>query len=211
MNVELLTCRRLSAALLYPPIPLPRSDLALLFSVFSERFEVSSLTYLPDGARFAQGETEIVIQQGRARIDLAFFTHFQGVRDRAADALRLIADRLNLSEFLATGAKIIALQPAETPADLLLERNLLGATPDRLAALGPGRQGIGFRFNFERDALYDLRIEPYFADKSQIYIELDVNSNRPFSSSETSVILMNRAYDYLLGEVREFLGSLTNP
>jgi hypothetical protein len=58
--------------------------------------------------------------------------------------------------------------------------------------------------------VYDLRIEPYFMDLSQLYIELDVNSHQPFATVEEIGPQMGRAYDYLLSDVREFLGSLRN-
>lgn len=211
MNVEQFTCRRLTAALLYPPISLSRQDLALLFAAFSERFEVSSFQYLPDGARFSQGDTEIFVQGGRAQVSLGFTSHFPGLRDRVTDAFRLVAERYSIREFLAFGVKLVAFQPVEGSAAALLEGSLLAIEPERLTLLGPGRAGTGFRFNFQRDALYDLRIEPYFMDLSQIYIELDVNFQPPIASLEEVGRHMGRAYDYLLGDVREFLSGLERP
>jgi hypothetical protein len=210
MNPDLLTCRRLTAALLYNPISFSRNDLAMLFSSFSERFDVSALVYLPDGARFSQGDTEVLVQQGRTQVTLAFHSHFPGLKEKAVEAMRLVADRFNIREFTAFGVKLIAFLPTEGSAAELLEKNLLGGSPAWLAVLGPGRTGTGFRFNFQREAVYDLRIEPYFMDLSQIYIELDINSHQPFTALDDIAPQMGRAYDYLLGDVREFLGGLRN-
>ena len=208
MNLELLTCRRLTAALLHAPVSFSRNDLALLFSTFSEKFEVSSFQYLSEGARFTQGDTEILVQPGRVQMTLGFSTHFPGLRDRVLEAFRLVAERFQLREFTAFGIKLIAFQPTEGSAAAVLERNLLGLRAQQLALLGPGRVGTGFRFNFQREAVYDLRIEPYLMDLRQIYIELDVNFHQPFSSLEEIGQHMGRTYDYLLGDVREFLASL---
>jgi hypothetical protein len=208
MNLDLLTCRRLTAALLYNPISFSRSDLALLFSSFSEKFDVSALVYLPDGARFSQGDTEALVQQGRTQVTLAFHSHFPGLREKVVEAFRVVAERFNIRAFTAFGVKLIAFQPVEGSAADLLERNLLGGSLERLATLGPGRKGVGVRLNFQREAVYDLRIEPYFMDLSQIYIELDVNYHQTFAAVEEIGPQMGRAYDYLLGDVREFLGTL---
>ncbi len=210
MNLELLTCRRLTAALLYSPISFTRPDLALLFSTFSERFELSSFLYLPDGAKFSQGETEILVQQGRVQATFGFTSHFPGLRDRVLDAFRLVTERFTPQEMTAFGIKLIAFQPTEGSAAELLEKALLGDVSERLDRLGPGRKGTGFRFNFHRDAVYDLRIEPYFLDLHQIYIELDVNYHQPVTALEEIAPLMGRSYDYLLTDVREFLAGLEN-
>ena len=208
MNLELLTCQRLTAALLYPPISPSRNDLALFFSALSQRFDVSSLTYLPDGARLSQGDTEILVQQSRTQVTMSFSTHFQGLRDQVIEVFRLVVEQFNIRSFSAFGVKLIAFQPTEESSADILERNLLAASPERLAQLGPGRTGTGFRFNFRREAIYDLRIEPYFLDLNQLYIELDINLPQAFSSLDEMTPCLGRAYDYLLGDVREFLASL---
>jgi len=208
MNLELLTCRRLTAALLHPPIAYARNDLALLFSALSDRLDISAFTLLPDGARFSQGETEVLVQGGRVQVTMAFSTHFPGLKDRVIEAFRLVVERFGIAQFTALGIKLIAFQPTEGSAAALLEKHLLGGAPESLALLGPGRTGTGFRFNFQRGAVYDLRIEPYFMDLSQVYIELDVNTHQPFGSLDEVGSQMGRAYDYLLGDVREFLSSL---
>jgi hypothetical protein len=141
MNLDLLTCRRLTTALLYNPISFSRNDLALLFSSFSEKFDVSALVYLPDGARFSQGDTEVLVQHGRTQITLAFHSHFPGLKEKVIEAFRLVAERFNIREFSAFGVKLIAFQPVEGSAADLLERNLLHESLEHLAILGPGRTG----------------------------------------------------------------------
>jgi hypothetical protein len=58
------------------------------------------------------------------------------------------------------------------------------------------------------DGAYDLRIEPFFTDLSQLYVELDVQYPEPFSGLIPVEERMNRAYRFLNEDVRELLRQL---
>jgi len=209
MNVDLLTVRRFTAGVIYPPITLTRNDLTFLFDWISQRFDYNTLSLLPDGARIAQGENEIYIQNARTQVNEAVATHFHMVKERATRIFETVMEQLRVTQFQVFGVKLIAFQPANGSAAALLEDRLLAATPAQLAILGAGRRGTGFRLNFLKDnANYDLRIEPYFADLSQIFVELDVNYQVPMASLQEMGPRMDRVYEYLFGEVRQFLASL---
>ena len=51
MNLELLTCRRLTAGLIYPPLSVQPADLNRLYVIITERYPYQSLQHLPDGIR----------------------------------------------------------------------------------------------------------------------------------------------------------------
>ncbi|MGQ9697699.1 MAG: hypothetical protein ACUVRO_06860, partial [Armatimonadota bacterium] len=148
-------------------------------------------------------------QNTRTQVHEAVATHFQMAKERAQQIFETVMGQLHVTQFQVFGVKLIAFQPTNGSAAALLEDRLLAATPEQLAILGGGRRGTGFRFNFLKDnANYDLRIEPYFADLSHIFVELDVNYHVPMLSLQEMGPRMDRVYEYLLGEVRQFLASL---
>jgi hypothetical protein len=57
--------------------------------------------------------------------------------------------------------------------------------------------------------VHDLRIEPFFNDTSQLYIELDVQHPNPLDSLDLVEQRMDAVYEYLFGNVKDFLGSFT--
>lgn len=211
MNLDLLTIRRFTAGVIYPQVTLTRNDLTFLFDHISQKFDYNTLSLLPDGARIAQGENEIYIQTSRTQINEAIATHFQDTKERATQIFQVVMDQLRVTQYQVFGVKLIAFQPADGSAAWLLEQKLLAVPQEKLAILGSGRRGTGFRFNFYRDfANYDLRIEPYFADLSQIFLELDVNYQTPLGSLEEIGPRIDRVYNYLFGEVRQFLAALVS-
>lgn len=209
MNLDLLTIKRFTAGLVYPPVAYARNDLTYLFEILSDKYDYSTLSLMPDGARISHGDNEVVIQPVRTQINETISAHFQHTKDRAVQMLELVARQFNIHTYQVFGVKLIAFQPANGSAAEFLESRLLSASPSQLAILGQGRRGTGFRFNLFRDnANYDLRLEPFFNDLSQLYIELDVNYQPPMASLAEMGPRIDKVYSYLLDEVREFLASL---
>lgn len=210
MNLDLMTCRRFTGGIVFPPIALQRNDLTRLYSEITERYDYSSFAFLPDGARMAHLEDELIIQPSRVQITETVPVHFNITKEKALDLYRRIAERLGIRQYLAFGTKLIAFQPADGPfsSATFIEKNVLKIDPAQLDLLGDGRRGTGMRANFHKDqAIYELRIEPFFMDLSQIYIELDAQFPQPFTDLSGLEPLMDKAYGYLFKEVREFLGA----
>jgi len=209
MNLELLTCRRVTSGILYPPSSLQKGDLTRLYAEINERYEYGTFHFLPDGARMAQLEDELLIQQTRIQVNEAVQVHFEMAKEKTLDLFQIITTRLGLRQFLAFGTKIIATLPADgaMAATTFIERSMLKITEEQFGYLGPGRRGTGIRMNFQKEgSIYDLRIEPFFADLSQIYIELDAQFPQPFNDLSGIEGKMDKVYGYLFGEVRDFLG-----
>ena len=96
-------------------------------------------------------------------------------------------------------------QPPDATA--FMEKRILAGLHDKLDLLGEGRQGTGLRIILHRDGIHEVRIEPFYNDLSQLYVEVDVQHPSPFANLSDVEGKMTAAYDYLFGEVARFIES----
>lgn len=206
MNPELLTCRRLTAGIVYPPLALQPVTVNRLFAVISERYPYQSLSHLPDGARMANPQSDCFVQQTRVQVNEEI-VHFQTAKEKILDIFNIVQEQLQVPQFITFGVKLTAFAALDEPgaAVELVEEKMLGGLDSKLDTLGEGRQGTGLRVVLHRDGIHELRIEPFFNDTSQLYVELDVQHPNPFMSLEGLEEKFDAAYNYLFGEVRTFL------
>lgn len=208
MNPELLTLQRLTAGMLYPPRVVQPVEINRIYAAITERYPYQSLQHLPDGARMANPDGDCFIQQTRVQINETV-RHFQSAKEKCLDLFEIVHSHLNIPQFMTFGVKLTASLPMnEAPrAAQFVENNMLPGLTENLGILGGGRQGVGIRMVFHRDAVYELKIEPFFSDLSQLYVELDVQHPTPFNDISIIECKMDSAYRYLFGEVRDFLNS----
>lgn len=208
MNPELLTLQRLTAGLIFPPRGLQPVDVNRIYASITERYPYQSLQHLPDGARMANPENDCFIQQTRVQINESVM-HFQSAKEKCMDLLDTIQRHLQIPQFMTFGVKLTAFLPMnEAPlAAQFIENKMLPDLSSKLGLLGSGRQGVGLRVLLHHDAVYELKIEPFFGDLSQLYVELDVQHPNPFSDLCAVETWMDGAYNYLFGEVTSFLAS----
>jgi len=209
MNPELLTCRRLTAGLLYPPLALQSVDLNRLYAMITERYPYQSLQHLPDGIRMANPDSDCFVQQTRIQINENVM-YFQASKEKCLDIFRSVTEKLGVQQFLTFGIKLTAFLPMSKPdnAAEFLESDALAIKPDQWELLGPGRRGAGLRVVLHQNGVHELKIEPFFNDLTQLYVELDVQHPEPFSGLETVEPWMDSAYDFLFTNAKSFLGSL---
>jgi hypothetical protein len=206
MNPELLTCRRMTAGLVYPPIGLQPVTVNRLYAEISERYPYQALSHLPDGARMANPQSDCFIQQTRVQVNEEI-VHFQTAKEKTLDIFNTIQEHLEIPQFLTFGVKLTAFASLDEPgaAVAFVEEQMLGVG-ERLDLLGEGRQGTGIRIVLHRDGVHELKIEPFFNDTTQLYVELDVQHPTPFLSLEGLEEKFDATYNYLFGEVVRFLG-----
>ena len=207
MNPELLTCRRMTSGIVYPPIMgLQPVIVNRLYAAISERYPYQSLTHLPDGARMANPQSDCFIQQTRMQVNEEI-VHFQTAKEKALDIFNTIQEQLEIPQFLTFGVKLVAFASFDDigAAVTFVEDGLLGNLGEKLDMLGDGRQGTGIRIVIHRDGVHELKIEPFFNDTSQLYVELDVQHPAPFVGLEGLEVKFDMAYDYLFGDIRTFL------
>lgn len=209
MKSEHLTCRKLTAGIVYPPYQLQHQQVNRIYADITERYPYQSLQHLPDGARMANPTSDFFIQTGRMQIN-ENVDYFQSSKEKALDLFRIAQEKLNVPQFVTFGVKLTAFLPVDGPRNAaeVLESSVLGAIKDNLELLGPGRQGTGLRFVLHQDGIHELKIEPFFGDLTQIYVELDVQHPNPFNDLGLVESRMDAAYDYLFREVSGFLETL---
>jgi len=208
MEPELMTCQRFTAGILYPPLKLQTVDLNRLYAAITERYNYQTLTHLPDGIRMADADGDCFVQTGRVQVNENVI-HFQATKEKALDIFRTAAEWFHITQFLTFGIKLTALLPLATPgaASQFIESNMLAVTQGQWALLGQGRKGAGIRVVLHQDGVRDIRIEPFYNDTSQMYIELDVQHPEPFDSLDGIEEKMDAAYDYLFRNLKDFIGS----
>lgn len=209
MNAELLTCRRMTAGVLFPPFQLQPPQVNHLYAEITERYPFQTLQHLPDGARMANPNADFFIQTTRMQVN-DNVDYFQSSKEKAIDLFRLAQERLKVPQFTTFGIKLTAFLPLEKGpnAAAFIESSALASIRDNMELLGPGRQGVGLRFVLHQNGVHELKIEPFFSDLSQLYIELDVQHPAPFTDILSVEPKMDAAYDYLFREVKGFLETL---
>lgn len=209
MNTELLTCRRLTAGLIYPPLQLQTVDLNRLYALITERYPYQTLQHLPDGIRMANPDSDCFVQQTRIQVNENVM-YFEASKEKCLDIFRLVIERLNIPQFLTFGIKLTAFLPLNTPnaATEIIESRVLSIQQSQWEILGSGRKGTGLRIVLHQDGVHELKIEPFFGDTSQLYVELDIQHPQPFETLDQVEPRMDAAYAFMFGNVREFIGSL---
>ena len=209
MNVELLTCRRMTAGVVYPPCPLQPPQVNRIYADITERYPFQTLQHLADGARMANPTGDFFIQATRMQVNDTV-DYFQNSKERALDLFRLAQAKLSVPQFATFGIKLTAFLPMDggPNAAQFVENSALAAIRDNLELLGPGRQGVGLRVVLHQDGVHELKIEPFFGDLSQLYVELDVQHPTPFSDLAAIEPWMDAAYDYLFREAKGFIETL---
>jgi hypothetical protein len=209
MKAELLTCRRLTAGVVFQPLALQQQQVNRIYADVTERFPYQTLQHLPDGARMANPTGDYFIQTTRLQVN-ENVDYFQSTKEKVVALFDIAQARLNIAQFMTFGVKLTAFLPmpeGENAAEAL-ERTTLASIKDNIELLGPGRKGTGLRFVLHQDGVHELKIEPFFSDLSQLYVELDVQHPNPFAEISVVEPKMDAAYDYLFREVQGFLETL---
>jgi len=209
MKTELMTCRRLTAGIVYPPYQLQPQQVNRIYAEISERYPFQTLQHLPDGARMANPAGDFFIQNTRMQIN-ENVEFFQPSKEKSLDLFQMAQSKLCVPQFVTFGIKLTAFLQLEDDQDAstVIENSALAAVKDNMDILGPGRKGVGLRFVLHQDGVHELKIEPFFNDLSQLYVELDVQHPSPFNDLSLIEARMDAAYDYLFREVAGFLETL---
>lgn len=209
MKAELLTCRKLTVGVVYPPYPLQPPQVNRIYADITERYPFQTLQHLPDGARMANPTGDFFIQATRMQVNDSV-DYYGSSKERAVDLFKMAQDKLSIPQFVTFGVKLTAFLPVEGESNSaqLLENTALSSIKDNLDLLGPGRQGTGLRIVLHQDGVHELKIEPFFGDLTQLYVELDVQHPQPFNDLNLIESRMDAAYDYLFREVKGFLETL---
>lgn len=204
-----MTCKRLTVGLVYPPYQLQPPQVNRIYADITERYPFQTLQHLPDGARMANPTGDFFIQATRMQVNDAV-EFFQSSKEKAVDLFGLAQSKLKIPQFVTFGVKLTAFLPMEggPNAAQSLENSIFASVKDNLELLGPGRQGVGLRVVLHQDGVHELKIEPFFGDIMQLYVELDVQHPAPFNDLSVVEPRIDAAYDYLFREAKGFLETL---
>lgn len=208
MNPELIGCRRLTAGLIFPPIALQNVNLNRLYADITERFPYQNLQHLPDGIRMANQDSDCFVQQNRIQVNENVM-HFQASKEKVMEIFKIAREWLGLQQFLTFGVKLTAFLPFDGPGEAaqFIEGKMLTVSDAQWDLLGAGRKGTGLRIVLHQAGIHELKIEPFFNDPSQLYIELDVQHPEPFTDLCDVEGKMDAAYHFIYGPVKQFLVS----
>ena len=196
----------------YPPGPFDRSQLAMLYSKITEKYNYPNFNQLPNGAVMLQPATQshVQLQELLVQVNEAIEIHFNATKEKVLDILEIITQHFQLDTFANLGVKLIARWPVsgDRQASNFLEGKYLRISETSFGILGPGRDATGLRFHFNRgSSLYDLRIEPHLQDLSKLWIEVDIQYHTSFNGLKEVGPQIQAAYDYMVSEVKRFLES----
>ena len=199
----------MTVGVVYPPFALQQPTVNRIYADITERYPFQTLQHLPDGARMANPTGDFFIQATRMQVNDSV-DFFKSSKERAIDLFRLAQDRLKVPQFATFGIKLTAFLPLESGpnAAQLIENSALGSIKDNLELLGPGRQGVGLRVVLHQDGVHELKIEPFFGNLTQLYVELDVQHPTQFNDLSVIEPWMDAAYDYLFREAKGFIETL---
>jgi hypothetical protein len=209
MNPELINCRRLTAGLIFPPIALQNANLNRLYADITERFPYQNLQHLPDGIRMGNQENDCFVQQNRIQIN-ENVVHFQASKEKVMEIFKIAKEWLGIQQFLTFGVKLTAFLPFDGPGEAVqfIEGKMLAVSDSQWDLLGAGRRGTGLRVVLHQAGIHELKIEPFFNDPSQIYIELDVQHPEPFTDLCGVEGKMDATYQFIFGPLKQFLASV---
>ena len=216
MDTRLLRETRLIVGLVpqpmkVPPEPFTKSQLTQLYSKINDRYDYGMFNFLPDGARIAHREQNmILIQTGLIQFNEIIPFDFISIKQKVVDLVNIITEHLKLGQFLMLGVKLTCDLPGTIPiqANDLIERKFINIDEEGFRFLGEGRQGTGLRFSFSTpESHWDLRIEPFFQDTTRLYLELDKQYPQPFVGVASIDSRIQSVRDYLFRDVRQLLES----
>ena len=208
MNTEHLSCQRITAGVVFPPMQLHHQIVNQIYTDITGRYPYQTLQHLPDGARMANPDGDFFIQVTRLQVNESVHL-FQPTKEKIVDLFMMAQERLNVPLFMTFGVKLTAFLPLHYDnAANILEKSMLEGVSDKLAILGDGRKGVGFRIVLHQDGIHEIKIEPFFNDPTQIYVELDIQHPTQFNDLSLIEPKIDSAYNYLNNEVANFLESL---
>lgn len=193
----------------YPPGPFDRSQLTLLYSKVTEKYNYPNFNQLENGAVMLLPATQSSIQlQGLlVQVNESIEIHFEPTKQKVLDIFRILTDHFQLNTFANLGVKLIARWPVSgEPASTFLEGKYLKISETSFGILGSGRDATGLKFHFNRgSSLYNLLIEPQLLDLSKLWIEVDIQYPGMFKGFKDVGSQIQATYDYLTNEVKRFL------
>jgi len=201
---------------LYPPREIPHAQLLELFNRLSGPHRFLNLKLLPEGrgATFAgeQGNRCEILRDKTVIREDASIVSFENYCETSLAILREIAGKIAPPVFVGQLNAIRMLYPlsSEQAANQFLIRSFLKLPEGLAQELGRPLAGIGLRLVFpplqQMPNEYQLRIEPFFRDQTQIFVENAGRFFPPFKELEEARGRLQATYDFLKSSLAALFG-----
>lgn len=228
MQIKVINPTNVVIGVLFPPTKAEKNDLTQIHSTIVGRFDhYDNYQFIPPaGARISQeGISEILIQPDRVQfIEEIKAAPFQSIKEKAVEIFRIVFSRIKPPVFLVLGIKLVALvdlHGENAAVDFINGKIMPSIKPEHLGVLGPTVVGTGVRIHMQRDlaattqvpqptkCTYDLRIEPFFREKSKLYVELDSQFPGLVPRLDMLENRIELVSGYLKDEVKDFLNQFS--
>lgn len=193
-----------------PPPPFSPDDLQRAYFDVSKEHPYQQFQFLPGdaGAQFLNSPDDgIVVQPGLIQVRHVVASTPEVARERCGAIVRLLAKRLGLSVFLATGIKVVAHVPALMPARSFIADRLM-QNADHLDELGPDFFAGGVKYRSLASAGQPeetLLIEPFIHDDNFLYVDYDVQRPQPFELRDQISTWLDEAFGFVRGPAMRLL------
>ncbi len=202
---------------LYPPM-VPRfsgSALQELYLKISEHHQFEKFESIGDQGAKLSTEAIRDCQILRDRIMLSenvIQRSFEIVTKDFADILGIVKEKFNIPVLVDFRCVLRALWPLPTEMDAssFLRSQALNINDDQFRLLGVPVAGTGLRVNcpdLEHNKIHDFKIEPFFRDTKNLFIELASSFPEPIQTVPICDQRMQECYEFLMNKIVSFVKS----
>jgi hypothetical protein len=167
----------------FPPIALDKNDLTNLYAQVCQRYDYGQFNLGNPGAQIVGPNGNVItVLPNMIQITESMGLTFNSSKEKAIDIIRntffkLVQQKIKPPIILGYGIKMVSRQPLpgdNRSAEEFVLKNLQIAD-SQFKLLGQEQMMGGIRLHFRRDQKeYDIKIEPWLADRSKLWVELDV-------------------------------------
>lgn len=213
MNPELLRSIYFGMEIVYPPLTsLDKQMLTELYGQVNQRYNYVSFTLLGNGAQFNEnGGSFCRIMNDRIHLsEENLQADIQIYKEKAVDIIKTFQAKTKVPIFLMQSITLRALWPCGTDqnASEMIQERFLKIGPEDIEKLERPFAGVGLRLNSPtQENVFDIKIEPWFRDLKQIFIELRGEFPQPIQTLDIAEKRIDQVYQYLFHQISRFISA----
>jgi hypothetical protein len=211
MNPELLRSIYFGMEIVYPPSnTLDKQQLTELYGQINQRYNYVSFALLGNGAQLTEANNSVCrILQDRIQLsEENLQADIQIYKEKAIEIVRVVQEKIHIPIFLMQSITLRALWPCNNNQNAyeVLQDKFLKIQPEEVEKLERPLAGIGLRFNSPTpENVFDFKVEPWFRDMNQIFIELRGEFPQPIQTLDIAEKRVDQVYQYLFHQIRGFI------
>ena len=211
MNQELLKTIHFSMEIVYPPVTnLDKMMLTDIYANISKRHDYSTFNWLGNGAQLMENSGSICrilndriqFQEENMQADIQVY------KEKSMDIISIVKEKVNIPTYVfqvVTLRALWACDPGNNAADFIMQ-HFLKMDPEELAILQRPLAGVGIRMNLPTpQEIFDFRIEPWFRDINNLFVELRGEYPGTFQDVETPAKRIDSTYQFLFNKISQFI------